>query len=51
MIRSHLILNNSCCKDFVVSEGIYGHGDTKEGDAYTTRPDDVDLMAEILHKC
>lgn len=58
MIRSHLMLNNSCCKDFVVSEemlnkfnssSMYAH-DTNEGDADTKEFDDVELISEILQE-
>lgn len=51
MIRSHLMLNNSCCKDFVVSEemlkkfnsDMYKHDETNE-DVDNTEPDDVELI-------
>ncbi len=59
MIRSHLMSNNSCCKDFVVSEemlnklnssSMYAH-DTNEGDADTKESDDVELiLSEILQE-
>ncbi len=58
MIRSHLMLNNSCCKDFVVLEDMlkkfnssimYAH-ETNAGDADTTEPDDVESLAEILQE-
>ncbi len=59
MIRSHLMSNNSCCKDFVVSEemlnkfnssSMYAH-DTNEGDADTKEFDDVELIqSEILQE-
>ncbi len=49
MIRSHLMLNNSCCKDFVVSEemlkkfnsDMYEHDETNEN-VDDTEPDDVE---------
>ncbi len=53
-----LLLNNSCCKDFVVSEemvnelnssSMYAH-DTNEGDADTKEFDDVELISEILQE-
>ncbi len=59
MIMSHLMLNNSCCKDFVVSEDMlkkfnsstmYAHDKTNEGDADITVPDDVESVAEILQE-
>ena len=58
MIRSHLMLNNSCCKDCVVSEemlkkfnsSMYDHDETNEGDTDNTEPDDMELMAEILQE-
>ncbi len=52
------MLNNSCCKDFVVSEEMldkfsssymYAH-DTNEGDADTKEFDDVELISEILQE-
>ncbi len=52
------MLNNSCCKDFVVSEemlnkfnssSMYAHG-TNEGDADTKDFDDVELISEILQE-
>ncbi len=58
MIKSHLMLNNSCWKDFVVSEemlnkfnssSIYAH-DTNEGNADTKEFDDVELISEILQE-
>ncbi len=58
MIRSHLMLNNSCCKDFVVSEeminkfnssSMYAH-DTNEGDADTKELDDVELISGIFQE-
>ncbi len=58
MIRLHLMLNNSCCKDFVVSEqminkfnssSMYAH-DTNEEDADTKEFDDVELISEILQE-
>ena len=56
------MLNNSCCKDFAVSEemlkvlnsSMYEHEETHEGDTVDAGPDDLELIKKffgIMNNC